>query len=167
MLRFVKIRKPDRRSIPVGLLVSCEIMMNRIDWNLLVLAAADGKPLDPAQLQKVLFLLQERNPQAVTDRYDFQPYDYGPFDSDVYADASKLEEYGLAIVCRTAGGWKTYAATVEGLRQARRLSEQADKTAVEYVKKAVAWARSLSFTELIREIYKAYPNMRVNSKFRD
>jgi hypothetical protein len=141
--------------------------MNRIDWNLIVLAAADGKALSPAQLQKVLFLLQDKHPGASADHYDFEPYDYGPFDAAVYADADQLEVSGLATISRATGGWKTYAATEAGLREASQLMKTADRSAVEYAKLAVEWARALSFRDLIQSIYQAYPNMKANSRFRE
>ena len=62
--------------------------MTRQDWLLLVLAAADGKPLSPLQLQKSLFLVGYDLARLVgSDFYTFRPFDYGPFDAAVYRDA--------------------------------------------------------------------------------
>src|SRR5438067_594412 len=109
--------------------------MNRIDWNLLVLAAAEGKALTPAQFQKALFLLQQRFPAAVPGGYAFRPYNYGPFDADVYRDAERLEEQGLAAISRSQGGWRVYRATPEGLEQALSLRTLADPRASDYARK--------------------------------
>jgi len=42
-----------------------------------------------------------------------------------------------------------------------------DPQAVDYLKRLVCWARSLSFEHLIRAVYEAYPETRVKSIFRD
>jgi hypothetical protein len=141
--------------------------MNRVDWNLLVLAAAEGKPLDPAQLQKVLFLLQDKVPGALADGYHFRPYHYGPFDPDVYSDAEFLAQDGLVSIVAAGGGWKTYAATDRGLAKAKCLVDGADPSAVAYARRVVQWARGLSFNQLVGAIYREYPQMRVNSIFRE
>jgi uncharacterized protein YwgA len=73
------------------------------DWTLLVIAAADPKPLQPVQLQKSLFLLgRNLSPEQlqVKEFYDFQPYDYGPFCSDIYSNAEKLSDEGLIRIDR-------------------------------------------------------------------
>jgi hypothetical protein len=68
---------------------------------------------------------------------------------------------------RTSSGWKTYGATEEGLQKARFLEKEADPRAVDYVRKLVKWARSVSFKDLVKSIYQAYPEMKANSIFRD
>lgn len=141
--------------------------MNRRDWNLLILAAAGGKSLTPAQYQKTLFLLQKRCPSAISNGYSFRPYNYGPFDADVYADAEMLESEGLASIDRASGGWRTYAATTAGLERAKQFLIEADPQAVAYAKRVVEWARSLSFKDLISSIYAEFPDMKENSIFRD
>lgn len=141
--------------------------MNRIDWNLLVLAAAEGKSLTPAQFQKVIFLLQKKFPNAIPSGYSFCPYNYGPFDVDVYRDAEELAQQGFAHIRRSSGGWRMYAATDTGLERAKTLLRNADPNAVDYTRRAVSWARSLSFRDLVKSIYEAFPEMKANSIFKD
>jgi hypothetical protein len=141
--------------------------MDRSDWNLLVLSAAAGKPLSPVQLQKVIFLLQRNYPEAVGAGYNFQPYNFGAFDADVYSDAEGLELQGLSKITRSPGGWKEYAATPAGLERAKALEAEADPRAISYMKRVVAWARGLTFQDLVRAVYKAYPDTKANSIFRD
>jgi hypothetical protein len=141
--------------------------MKRNDWNLLVLSAAEGKPLTPAQFQKVLFLLQKRYPSAVPDSYDFSPYNYGPFDAAVYYDAEGLANQGLAEISRSTSGWRTYAATPAGLERAKIVAKEADPKALEFAKRAVDWARGISFSDLVKAIYQEFPEMKANSIFRD
>jgi hypothetical protein len=66
------------------------------DWTLLGLAAARGQSLQPVHLQKALFLLGRELTldQLRVDRfYQFEPYDYGPLCSAVYADADALHAW--------------------------------------------------------------------------
>ncbi len=140
--------------------------LKREEWALLAIAAADGAPLEPVQLQKALFLLGKEMPKAVgRDYYRFSPYNYGPFDQLVYADAEALAKRGLVTI-DTPRRWAEYAATPEGIQAAKGLAAQV-VDAWDYLRKVVAWARSLTFQQLVRAIYAAYPDQRVNSVFRD
>jgi len=136
------------------------------DWNLLVIAAAEGKPLTPVQLQKSLFVFGEECPQATKhEYYQFVPYHYGPFDSKVYQDAALLCAEGLVYIRPSVGGWREYSATSEGLERAKELEGYLTPKHAEYLHAVVTWARSLTFDQLIRAIYKKYPAYKVNSVF--
>lgn len=140
--------------------------MDRRDWNLLVLAAAKGEPLSPVQLQKSLFLIAKNLESAVGPGfYDFQPYNYGPFDALVYADAREHAVEGLAKVVATPGGWSEYTATPAGIVEAERIESQVPREAAEYVRRIVEWVRRQTFQSLVRSIYEKYPDMKVNSVF--
>jgi hypothetical protein len=137
---------------------------------LLTLAAAEGAELTPVQLQKVLFLLGERQRDKVgTGFYGFHPYNFGPFSADVYFDAEQLEREGLAMIDRGSPGrsWSLYAATPAGLARAREVAQQAPADLPDYIGRLVQWARSLTFRELVSAVYAAYPGQRANSIFVD
>lgn len=145
-------------------------MLQRRDWTLLVLAAAGGQPLQPVQLQKTLFLIGENLKPVEKDLssefYDFEPYDYGPFDRMAYADAEYLSNQGFATITTLPGRlYREYAATVDGLQRAKALEQDLARPLVEYVHSIVDWARSLSFSDLVRAIYQQYPEQRVRSVF--
>src|SRR5262249_31213860 len=109
----------------------------------------------------------KRFPHAITGGYSFRPYNYGPFDSEVYADGEKLEGQQLVSISRPTGRWKTYAATPAGVEKAQQLEKQADPDAAAYVRRVVTWARSLSFRDLVQSVYNAFPEMKTNSLFKD
>lgn len=137
---------------------------------LVVLSLADGGSFTPVQIQKALFLATDKVSQAFRkgSNYQFEPYDYGPFDWQVYTDVENLERRGLAQIDQQPGSrWRTYAASPAGVAEGRRLAERlaADQRAV--LQKIVNLVRSLSFNELVSAIYKAYPPMRARSVFRD
>ncbi len=143
-------------------------IMERSDWTILALAAAGGEPLTPVQLQKSLFLLGAKLPDEVGDSfYEFSPYNYGPFSSDVYADAEELSERGLVRIEHKPGRtWVEYAATPEAIQRTRELHRVASERAVAYLESAVHWCRKLTFRQLVEAVYVAFPEQRVNSVFR-
>jgi uncharacterized protein len=144
--------------------------MNRLDLVLAILAAADGRPYTPVQIQKAVFLICDEFPELIDDgpEFHFEPYDYGPFDSDVYDEISRLENAGFADIAPSAyGNWNTYAASDEGVKVGRRLLGRLNADAGHYVERVSAWVRSLSFPRLVKSIYEAYPHMRANSIFKD
>jgi hypothetical protein len=143
--------------------------MSRGELLLAVLAASNGRPFTPVQLQKAVFLITE-NLDDIVDRgptFNFAPYDYGPFDADVYNVAQKLANDDLVIIAPSAHGrWNTYAASEEGLDRGDELLNELDEEEREYINSTVKWIRSQSFSSLVKSIYKAYPEMKANSVFK-
>ncbi len=141
--------------------------MHRRDWNLLVLAAAGVRGLTPVQLQKSLFLLGQEFPNELAgDYYAFVPYHYGPFTSDVYTDAEALEADGLIQIIRSpSSSWRIYTITPAGTEAAAAIEKRAEPRMNSYIKKMVAWMKSISFQDLIKTIYQHFPTYRVNSVF--
>jgi len=142
--------------------------MDRRHWTLLVLAAADGQPLEPVQLQKALFLIgKELDVGKPENFYDFAPFHYGPYDRQVYVDAELLAKDGLAVVDRPPGqSWRTYRATKEGIAAATNVAQAIPSRARVYVDQVVRWVKSLNFEQIVKAIYRAYPDTAVNSVFR-
>ena len=144
--------------------------MENKDWTLLAIAAAGTRGLTPVHLQKSLFLLSRNLDRSqlsmASPLYDFQPYDYGPFDSAVYRDAEALATAGLVLI---ADSYKprTYLATEAGIGCAAELRHRAGAPAVRYLDEVVRWVLSQRFGELVRAIYENYPEMRQRSVFRE
>ena len=143
--------------------------MDRCDYVLAVLAAADGASHEPVQVQKLFFLLDKKIPRLVGGpHFKFEPYDYGPFDSRVYHELDALARSELVEVS-TAGysNRRTYRTTPAGLVRGAELLGTLPDNAVAYIRKLSAWVRSLSFASLVSAVYQAYPDMRVNSVFQE
>ena len=132
-------------------------------------AAGRGRSFTPAQLQKAAFLVSRNLPSIfdANSTFRFEPYDYGPFDRAVYLVAETLETAGLLTINRTNGSWRTYCANSAGLESGLQNLERLTEPAKAYIQNVVDWVLSLSFAELVRSIYESYPDMRVNSIFRD
>ena len=141
--------------------------MRREDLTLIMLALADGGSYTPVQIQKAMFLADDLVRDVFDSRYDFQPYDYGPFDSDVYRDAKRMEADGLTRVSVTSRGWNVYTATGAGHQHAHRLLNNLSSEQREMFARISRFVRSLSFSDLVSSIYKSYPHMRERSVFRD
>ena len=140
--------------------------MTRRDYVLAVMSAGeDLARFSPVQVQKLFFLLDEEIPDRVGGpHFNFQPYDYGPFDKAVYQDLDKMAFHGL--VDQTGDGRsRTYMLTSEGLQRGRMALGKLTPGMQSYVAALSNWVRSLSFAQLVSEIYRRYPEMRVNSVF--
>jgi hypothetical protein len=143
--------------------------MNRRDLVLAVLAGAGGRPFTPVQLQKAVFVVTRNVPRLIDagPGFTFQPYDYGPFDSDVYDEARTLAVAGEAVIAPAATGrWNTYAASDAGLARGTQILGGLDEATRKYLTDISAWVRSQSFSGLVKSIYAAYPDMKAKSIFR-
>ena len=142
--------------------------MKREELLLAVLAAARGRAYQPVQIQKAMFLLNQNVPDLITggDGYNFEPYDYGPFDKQVYKDAETLSGFGLVEVTPAPSGrWKRYAVSGEGLECGEALLQDLSKEHRKYIEDISKWVRSLGFNQLVKSVYDAYPEMKKNSIF--
>jgi hypothetical protein len=145
------------------------VPLQRDQIALVMLSLADGDgAFTPVQIQKALFLASDRAPEAFESAYEFQPYDYGPFDRQVYLDIEALERRGVAQINQAPGSrWKTYAATGDGKIEGVCLQQYLTGPQLELFQRIVTLVRNLSFNELVSAIYRAYPDMRARSVFRD
>jgi hypothetical protein len=183
---------PDQTLIPID---------NRKDFLLLLLAAhgerEDAEPVvGVTRLQKYLFLLQHAHHWDqrfhIADPYRFEPYDYGPFDAQLYDDLVMLENAGLlerspagpepsaennesrrrdfdwATVDRELAPWESedqiqsYALTDQGREFARRY-ELASGDAEVLIDLKRRW-NGRPLQELLRWLYQTYPEWATNTR---
>ena len=128
--------------------------------------AAPGKSIlfDPVRIQKLLFLIdQEAGSYINGPHFDFQPYLYGPFDSEVYDELSSLVRDGLV---ESRGPWpRTYCLTSAGQGSGAKILNSLPHGVARYFDDCARWVLSLSFGNLLSAIYQKYPEMAVNSVF--
>jgi uncharacterized protein len=142
-----------------------------MDKKSLVLAAfapAQGALYSPVQIQKALFLIVRNMPDEIGGAvFNFEPYDYGPFDKTVYDTLEELTREGLVEVDAAPGlRWRRYRLTESGQVQAAQKFAALNERARQYFTTVSKFVRTLSFEQLVSSIYKAYPDMKVNSVFR-
>jgi hypothetical protein len=141
--------------------------MDRRELLLAVLASGKGRPFSPAQIQKAIFLIDTNLPHLIHRgaRYNFVPYNYGPFDRNVYVEAENLQREGSAIIASPNGRWSTYAASDQGVKQGDLILGRLKRKSRTYVDSVVEWVLAQSFGSLVKSIYDAYPDMKENSIF--
>ncbi len=144
--------------------------MNQREIVLAALSAAEGQKLQPVQVQKLFFLIDKTIGTRVGGpHFDFRPYHYGPFDSGVYQVLNELAGMNLAIV--SFGDTfqpRTYRLTPEGQAAGQRvLREKVDAASADYIRRACHFVMTTPFADLVSSIYKAYPEMRAKSIFRE
>lgn len=142
--------------------------MKRADVLLAALAAPERKSFYPVHLQKTLFLIDHQVPKLFSQRYAFEPYDYGPFDKDVYSDAEKLKTEGYVSIGQEPGNWhRTYRVTSAGFQRGQELLSQMPPESATMIRKIANIVTPLSFQNLVAGIYRAFPHMKTNSVFKE
>ncbi len=126
-------------------------------------AGGEQASFDPAQIQKLLFLIDNEIPELIGGpHFDFKPHEYGPFDESVYAVLKSLHSKGCVHIDHT-GQYPRYALTPQGFRQGTEVQQDIPTLASEYLAEASVWIRSLTFRQLLTAIYTKYPEMAINS----
>lgn len=158
--KFVQNRRPAASN--------SESLMDRRELLLAVLAAGKGRAFSPAQIQKAIFLIDTNMPHLIHrgEHYNFEPYNYGPFDRAVYVEAQTLKAEGRAVIAASDNGrWSTYAASDRGVREGTEILARLRSKSSRYVESVAEWVLAQSFGGLVKSIYEAYPEMKENSIF--
>jgi uncharacterized protein YwgA len=147
------------------------VIVTRRDW-LELFIAFEGAPegLDPVRLQKGMFLFERETSVPGAQKYDFRPYNYGPMSKQIYDDLDALVAGGLVEQIPVRGqSWTLYRATPAGISRGSEILEQASTlypAAVQQLFETKASVASVSFEELLTDVYDRYPAMATKSVFR-
>jgi hypothetical protein len=144
-------------------------MTERRDWLIVALSESPRGELSPVQIQKAMFLFKEgaQNYFAEEQFYDFSPYHFGPFDPDIYYDLEALEKRGLVQIERSeTGKRRAYVLTAQGKDYSAQIKSETRRASA-YLGNITRWVAKKSFPELLRYIYRRWPQYRVNSIFVD
>lgn len=142
-----------------------ESMLDRRDALVLFIAAPGGHfPVDQIRVMKGLFLWSQEGPEDAQSMYHFEPYDFGPFDTDVYRDLDGLESEGLLRVEHMPGTrQRRYTLTPKGQLVADQIRANADATRLGQIESIKRSVTSLGFEGLLRDIYQRYPEYATKS----
>ena len=133
---------------------------------LMALAAGGERTYSPVQVQKLLFLLNDNIPNDVEGpHFNFEPYDYGPFDKKVYHVLEQLAAKNLVSILPTGRGWNRYTLTPTGFKTGRRHFNSMSAKPRKYAEKLANFVTTVSFSQLVSAIYSHYPEMKANSVF--
>lgn len=121
----------------------------------------------PVQVQKLFFLIDKNLSGRINNGqtfFNFEPYNYGPFDKNVYVTLEDLAGDGY-VETVTQESWTSYRLTQKGQEEGERILSGLSPEEKGYIKEVSDFVRRLSFSQLVSAIYKAYPEMKVNSAF--
>jgi|HubBroStandDraft_1064217.scaffolds.fasta_scaffold09542_8 hypothetical protein len=140
----------------------------RTDVLLTALALSDSRSLTPVQIQKAMFLIAMEAKRLAPSRfYTFEKYNYGPFAADIYSDLTGFEGRNWLVIEQPANRRvRTYQLTAQGVEAAAASGAKLDPKLTAYLQAVVKWVVSLNFQDLVRAIYKKYPEYKENSVFR-
>ena len=141
--------------------------MRKSDWIAAMMAASEGDPWTPVQIQKSLFLL-DREVEEVGEAklFHFKAYHYGPFDGAIYELLEQFEEKGWVNRFFTPPP-RRYSLTRAGQRHGRLILKKLDEDIRQYIEEVSDYVHELSFRDLVQAIYREYPEMKENSVFAD
>lgn len=142
--------------------------MDRQNFVMAALAAAGADlSFSPVQVQKLFFLIDREASHLVDGpHFSFQPYDYGPFDREVYSQIEALCAVDLALI-KNEGRVRTYELSAGGYAKGREILQGLPENTRDYLSAIAVWVRSLTFQQLVSAIYKRHPDMKVNSVFQE
>jgi len=142
--------------------------MNRNDFVLAVFASSNDAIHSPVQIQKLFFLIEKKIPELSEYKYfNFVPYNYGPFDPEIYDIISELIGNGdLEIINDMNSRIIRYKTTRKGQTMGENILKLFEKQAIDKIKILSTFIRKLTFFELVSAIYKEYPEMKKYSIFR-
>ena len=130
-------------------------------------AGGSHASFDPVQMQKYLFLIDREIPRWIDGpHFRFQPYDYGPFDKEVYAVLDSLAQENLVHIDDTRR-YRRYSLTDSGLKLGITMLDSLPESVSRYLINVARWVRCLSFRQLLTAIYQRYPDMAVKSVIPD
>lgn len=141
--------------------------MTSADWLLLFIAQVPRAPIDPVRLQKGLFLLAQSGRLHPSERYEFEPYSYGPMSRAVYRDLRVLERARLVRSMPSDHAWAPVTATTRGQHDATRLrSGPVTASALGELGRIRRLVDSMTFADLLEHVYARHPEYAVRSVFR-
>ena len=147
--------------------------MKKKDFVLAVMALFPDQSFTPVQVQKLFFLIDEKLP-GCTDcpegvpYFQFEPHDYGPFDRKLYDVLADLHQDGYVnLIGNHWNPRRAYGITSAGIETGNHLVNTIPTAPREYIHELGSWIFSVSFTQLISTIYQAFPEMKVNSVFKE
>ncbi len=112
---------------------------------------------------KGAFLVVERGRPEWKQLFDFEAYDYGPFDRRLYDARDELVCTGLLDV--TPGRYEQYTVSAAGDQRVADLTKHLGSDA-EWIRQIGHYVTTRSFSRLLGEIYSAYPEYQERSVFR-
>ena len=137
--------------------------MEKREW--LLLSIREG--IQPIQLQKLLFKFAKEADAPQQELYDFEPYNWGPCSFEIYDDLGTLRLEDLVESVPSGRGWNAYRLTDKGKGVEQELRQKADDKLQGRLDEKYRYVTSRTFDELLKDVYKDYPDFATKSLFND
>ena len=129
-------------------------------------ASHHGASFDPIRAQKLLFLIDREVAAGIGGPFfRFKPFLYGPFDRAVYDVIQDLVAEGDALI-ETTESFPRYRLTPAGHRRGRSVLASLPDPVADYVVRVSRWVRRMPYRQMLRAVYRKYPDMAVDSVVR-
>ena len=135
--------------------------MEKRDWLLLAI----GDTIQPIQIQKTMFKFAKESGAPGDELYDFKPYNWGPCGFEIYDDIAVLRKEGLVETVRSGRGWSMYRLTEEGRENAEQIRSESNRDHIQHLDATREWVIRRNFEQLLRDVYKDYPDYATESLF--
>jgi uncharacterized protein len=145
--------------------------VNRSDLALAMMSrlASSGDeqyPFDRIRIQKAMFLLTQRGSSGWRDLYEYKPYNWGPYSSQLASDMDSMVREGLVEEEEVSSSRQpSYGATAAGEARAATTWSALQNAERDFVRSVRSYVTSRSFTQLLREVYAEYPEFATASYF--
>jgi len=107
---------------------------------------------------KGLFLFKMKLKDRLHDFYDYKPYLYGPCSFEIYSDLLDLRLAGwVDEYSRPFSRWSYYRLLEKGQERAKILMDFVPSDLLKELQTIKSKVTGLSFLDLLREVYKQYP----------
>jgi len=141
--------------------------MQKQDWLLVYLFLPTKEEInliDPIRIMKGLFLFKMEFKEKLYGFYDYKPYLYGPCSFEIYDDLLQLRLAGLVDeYSQPLSRWSYYRLTERGEAKAEQLIKEVSPDLLDRLKSIKMKVTELSFLNLLKEIYRQYPEYAKNS----
>lgn len=125
----------------------------------------DKKITNPIQVMKGIFLICKEI-EAFKNLYKFEPYLYGPCSFEIYFDLRQLIVKGIVQEhTQEIHYWSLYSLTGSGEEIAKEIIQKIPKESLEKISDIKKTITKLPFIELLRFIYRKYPDYAGKSIF--
>lgn len=143
-------------------------MPSRTDYLLVFLGLPAAQFFtDQIRVMKGMFLLAQEGPPVLRNLYEFEAYDYGPFDTSIYHDLDVLTTSGLVEVSAIPGtNRRVYELSPRGEQEASALLRSLPNEVVDALQETKRLVTSMSFTKLLEYVYARYPKYASRSLYR-
>lgn len=125
----------------------------------------DKKIIDPLRIMKGIFLICKEI-EEFKNLYMFEPYLYGPCSFEIYSDLRQLIVKGIVQEhTQEIHYWSLYSLTDSGEEIAKEIIQKIPKESLEKISDIKQTITKLTFIELLKFIYRKYPDYAKKSIF--